>query len=164
MFNTVINLFQVGPGTGCAPFRSLIQSRLNTPQQLLLFFGCRGEHRDYFFRDEWETPVKFQETNSQGELEANTSEEERCTFPITGSSCLQVITAFSRDQDRKIYVQHRIVECGQLVWRLLGQGAVFCVAGNIICSCCFGSVCNMYTFWHNGRYYDTSIAALQSTW
>ena len=91
---------QIGPGTGCAPFRSLIQSRAKTSQQLILFYGCRSEHHDYFFRSEWD-----QITN------------------------LQVITAFSRDQERKIYVQHRIVEHGALVWGALEQGAVFCVAG-----------------------------------
>ena len=93
-------IHQVGPGTGCAPFRALIQDRAGTPQQLVLFFGCRSADADYFFRDEW-------------------AEREG----------LRVFTAFSRDQEHKVYVQHRIVEQGVLVWDLIQQGAVFCVAG-----------------------------------
>lgn len=94
-------IIMVGPGTGCAPFRSLIQDRADTSQPLLLFFGCRSYKHDFFFRSEWES--------------------------ITN---LHVVCAFSRDQPNKVYVQHKIIEEGQRVWELLQQGAVFCVAGN----------------------------------
>eukprot|EP00116_Pleurobrachia_bachei_P003992 sb/3464254/ len=93
---------QVGPGTGIAPFRSLIQSRAGTNQKLVLFFGCRYKDKDYLFESEW-----------------------------VGKPNLQVFTAFSRDQKDKVYVQDRIREHGELVWRLISrEGAVFCVAGN----------------------------------
>lgn len=44
---------------------------------------------------------------------------------------LQVFTAFSRDQEDKVYVQHRVAENAPLLWRLIAMegGAVF-VAGN----------------------------------
>ena len=63
---------QVGPGTGCAPFRSLIQERGGS-QDLLLFYGCRNKEEDYFFNEEWQ-----------------------------GVDRLRVITAFSRDQEFKV--------------------------------------------------------------
>ena len=39
-------------------------------------------------------------------------------------------TAFSRDQQKKIYVQHRMLEHGEELWRCLEQGAHFCVCGD----------------------------------
>lgn len=45
-------LIMVGPGTGLAPFRSLLMERrlqwtANAQQMLILFFGCRGEKLDF---------------------------------------------------------------------------------------------------------------------
>jgi sulfite reductase (NADPH) flavoprotein alpha-component len=39
-------------------------------------------------------------------------------------------TAFSRDQAEKIYVQHRMIENGALMWRWLQEGAHFYVCGD----------------------------------
>ncbi|KAM4850692.1 NADPH-dependent diflavin oxidoreductase 1 isoform X2 [Urocitellus parryii] len=45
--------------------------------------------------------------------------------------CLTLVTAFSREQGRKVYVQHRLRELGPLVWELLDRrGAYFYLAGN----------------------------------
>ena len=107
----------VGPGTGVAPFRALIQYR-NKPSSStsskafnVLFFGCRFSYRDFYFEDEWKA------------LEAQ--------------GCLQLVTAFSREGGRittaknRTYVQHKIREHCDLVWSVLGeaQGSVF-IAGN----------------------------------
>lgn len=117
----------IGPGTGVAPLRSLIWERLawakqqknqqhealsvtdesTSPEQIsptgenVLFFGCRNEHSDYFFADEW----KFL--------------QERLG--------LEVFTAFSRDQKQKVYVQDLVREQSCLVYRLLHkkQGIVY---------------------------------------
>ena len=43
----------VGPGTGCAPFRSMIAERHGIVSDLVLFFGCRNESKDFFFKSEW---------------------------------------------------------------------------------------------------------------
>ncbi|XP_022559568.1 NADPH-dependent diflavin oxidoreductase 1-like [Brassica napus] len=39
-------------------------------------------------------------------------------------------TAFSRDQPKKVYVQHKIREMGKEVWDLLCDGAAVYVAGS----------------------------------
>lgn len=53
----------IGPGTGCAPFRSLINARHGLINPLILFFGCRFAAKDFYFKDEW---LQFQ---AKGELE-----------------------------------------------------------------------------------------------
>lgn len=69
-----------------------------------LFFGCRQRDQDFYWQTEW------QELEQKG--------------------CLTLVTAFSREQEQKIYVQHRLRELGPLVWELLdGQGAYFYLAG-----------------------------------
>lgn len=96
----------VGPGTGVAPFRAAIQERVARGQiGNVLFFGCRQRDQDFYWEAEWK------ELQERG--------------------CLTLITAFSREQEQKVYVQHRIREQGPLVWELLERrGAHFYLAGN----------------------------------
>ena len=61
----------------------------------MLFFGCRSEKADFFFSEEW-TPLK-------------------------SNGYLQLFTAFSRDQEDKVYVQHVIEREGERVWQWLQQ-------------------------------------------
>jgi len=52
-------IIAVGPGTGCAIFRAFFEERHSTrltnptPSRDVFVFGCRHEHKDYLFRDEW---------------------------------------------------------------------------------------------------------------
>ncbi|XP_052831310.1 NADPH-dependent diflavin oxidoreductase 1 isoform X1 [Octopus bimaculoides] len=104
--NPDIPVIMVGPGTGCAPFRSFIQER--TSQNIgetYIFFGCRNQKKDYFFQEEWE---KLEQSN-----------------------LLHVFPAFSRDQEDKVYVQHVLLKQKALVWNLLEvEKAYFYIAGN----------------------------------
>lgn len=117
-----VPLILVGPGTGVAPFRAFLQDRLATvkgikeqgngemaPAPCTLVFGCRNEHGDYYCWQEWE------EMQREGVLDG----------PGKG-----LLTAFSRDSARKVYVQHRIKEHGAEIWGLLQQGAIVYVAGS----------------------------------
>ena len=104
-------LIMIGPGTGLAPFRGFLQERLRHRQdgqevgRSLLFFGCRHPDHDYLYRQELRSFVE------QGVTE--------------------LYTAFSRlDQDKKVYVQHRLLEQRETVWQLLEQGAVVYVCGD----------------------------------
>ena len=48
-------IIMVGPGTGVAAFRAVIQERIATGQKLILIFGCRSESDDYYYRSEWQS-------------------------------------------------------------------------------------------------------------
>jgi sulfite reductase alpha subunit-like flavoprotein len=75
----------VGPGTGIAPMRSLIHQRRMWREELgikevekdLLFFGCRNEGADYFFRDEWKD---LMESGEPLEVWAAFSRDQVCLF------------------------------------------------------------------------------------
>ncbi|KAH6150254.1 NADPH-dependent diflavin oxidoreductase 1 [Parastagonospora nodorum] len=94
----------VGPGTGVAPMRSLIYQRMmwreelgiEKPERDLLFFGCRNQEADYFFKEEWE--------GLRGEKKP-----------------LDVFVAFSRDQRQKVYVQDLVREQSASVYDALAN-------------------------------------------
>ncbi|XP_043268073.1 NADPH-dependent diflavin oxidoreductase 1 [Venturia canescens] len=97
----------IGPGTGVAPFRSLLlqQSHLNANlADTVLFFGCRNKHKDYHCRKDFES--------------------------IRKNNDLRVFCAFSRDQEEKIYVQHVIQKERQLCWELLERGGSIYLSGS----------------------------------
>lgn len=99
-------IIMVGAGTGVAPFRAAIQERVAHGQTgNFLFFGCRQRDQDFYWQTEWQK--------------------------LEQKGWLTLVTAFSREQEQKVYVQHRLRELGPLVWELLdGQGAYFYLAGN----------------------------------
>jgi sulfite reductase (NADPH) flavoprotein alpha-component len=100
-------MIMVGPGTGVAPFRAFLQERQasGAKGKNWLFFGEQRAKTDFYYRDELETMRR------QGGLH-------------------RLDTAFSRDQAEKIYVQHRMIENGALLWRWLQDGAHFYVCGD----------------------------------
>ncbi|XP_059213517.1 NADPH-dependent diflavin oxidoreductase 1 [Centropristis striata] len=99
-------VIMVGPGTGVAPFRSALQERSAEGKHAnVLFFGCRSETKDFYFRSEWEDMVK--------------------------AGRLTLSTAFSRDQEEKVYVQHRVRQNAELLWDLIvNRSACFYIAGS----------------------------------
>ncbi|XP_029300133.1 NADPH-dependent diflavin oxidoreductase 1 [Cottoperca gobio] len=99
-------VIMVGPGTGVAPFRSALQERIaEGKNNNVLFFGCRSESKDFYFRSEWEEIMK--------------------------TGYLTLFTAFSRDQEEKVYVQDRVRENAELLWDLIAnRRACFYIAGN----------------------------------
>lgn len=119
-----IPILCIGAGTGIAPLRSLLLEReavrkkqcqhssdsteddCKTPDSILIF-GCRKESCDYYYRDFWESLVKERH--------------------------LTLLTAFSRGQWHKIYVQQvlRAADEGKLVEKhiLEGGGAIYVAGG-----------------------------------
>jgi len=100
-------VIMVGPGTGVAPFRAYLQERKATGAtgKNWLFFGEQREKEDFLYREEFE---QFQKEGVLTRLD----------------------TAFSRDQEKKIYVQHRMLENGAELWAWLNEGAHFFVCGD----------------------------------
>jgi len=105
--NGATPIIMVGPGTGVAPFRAFLQERLarKASGRSWLFFGHQHEKTDFFYRDELDG------------------------FLATGT-LTRLTTAWSRDGDRKIYVQDRMREAGDELFRWLEDGAHFYVCGD----------------------------------
>jgi sulfite reductase (NADPH) flavoprotein alpha-component len=100
----------IGPGTGIAPFRGFLQHRSflrknNIPfGRCWLFFGDQHRATDYIFEADL---VAYQESGILNRLDL----------------------AFSRDQDHKIYVQDRIWENREEIWKWIEDGAHVYVCG-----------------------------------
>nr|AWA45974.1 NADPH-cytochrome P450 reductase [Pieris rapae] len=94
-------ILMVGPGTGLAPFRGFLQERAIARQNgkevgsTILYFGCRNRDQDYIYREELE------------EYEKN------------GDVTLHV--AFSRDQEKKVYVTHLLEKNLDQIWDVIGK-------------------------------------------
>ena len=116
----------VGAGTGVAPLRSILQERdavrriqlrVNCtsankyivrfePNDNILVFGCRKQSMDFYYKDEWEAMCK--------------------------DRSMRLLTAFSRDQDHKVYVMQvlRQADEGTLIAKhLLEKGGAVYIAG-----------------------------------
>lgn len=100
-------VIMVGPGTGIAPFRAFMQERdaRDASGKNWLFFGNPHFTQDFLYQLEWQRYVK------SGLLD-------------------KISLAFSRDQQQKIYVQHKLREQGAEVYAWLEQGAHFYVCGD----------------------------------
>lgn len=101
-------IIMVGPGTGVAPFRAFLQERqaLGAKGKNWLFFGAQREKCDYSYSKD------FAQFKRDGIL--------------TRLDC-----AFSRDQAHKIYVQTRMLENAEEIWKWIdSEGAQFFVCGD----------------------------------
>ncbi|GED97439.1 sulfite reductase subunit alpha [Gordonia crocea] len=97
----------IGPGTGVAPFRSFLHERAarGATGDNWLFFGDQRREFDFAYREELEGFV------DDGLL-------------------TRLDTAFSRDQEHKDYVQHRMAENGAELFAWLQRGARVYVCGD----------------------------------
>jgi sulfite reductase (NADPH) flavoprotein alpha-component len=105
--NGAAPIIMVGAGTGIAPFRAFLQERevAGSSGRSWLFFGDRHFRTDFLYQTEWQQLVK------DGKLS-------------------RMDVAFSRDQENKIYVQHRMLEHGKEVYAWLEDGATLYVCGD----------------------------------
>ncbi|MCO7516341.1 bifunctional nitrate reductase/sulfite reductase flavoprotein subunit alpha [Pseudomonas guariconensis] len=99
-------VIMVGPGTGIAPFRAFLEERQvrGASGRNWLFFGEQHEASDFYYRDQ--------------------------LLAWQASGHLRLDTAFSRDQQARIYVQQRMLEQGAQLWRWLEEGAYFYICGD----------------------------------
>lgn len=102
-----IPMIMIGPGTGIAPFRAFMQERLihhRSKGKHWLFFGERNRAYDFYYEKDWN------EMSQTGHLRLD--------------------LAFSRDQEHKVYVQHKMLENGQEFYNWLEEGAYLYVCGD----------------------------------
>lgn len=100
------SIIMIGPGTGVAPFRAFMQERVATGAKgkNWLFFGEWRQQHNFLYGDYW--------------------------LHLEKEGLLKVDVAFSRDQEEKVYVQHRILEKGDELFQWLQEGAYLYVCGD----------------------------------
>ena len=101
-------LIMVGAGTGIAPYRAFLQQREadNKEGGTWLFFGDRRFQSDFLYQTEWQ---KWLKSNHLEKMDV----------------------AFSRDQEEKIYVQHKLIENQNEIYTWLEEGAHFYLCGDM---------------------------------
>mmetsp|Transcript_15957 Transcript_15957/g.50106 ORF Transcript_15957/g.50106 Transcript_15957/m.50106 type:complete len:521 (+) Transcript_15957:82-1644(+) len=93
-------VFMAGLGTGLAPFRAFVEQRKFQKNNghkvgpMVLFFGGRYSKSEYYYRDEFEG--------------------------YEAEGLVKCCNAWSRDTAKKVYVQHKIAEEAELIWKHLG--------------------------------------------
>jgi sulfite reductase (NADPH) flavoprotein alpha-component len=100
-------IIMIGPGTGIAPFRAFLLDRQATSARgkNWLFFGHQRSDVDFFYSDE------LSAMKASGLL-------------------TRLSLAWSRDGDKKFYVQDRMREVGRDIWTWLAEGAHVYVCGD----------------------------------
>jgi len=102
-----IPVIMIGPGTGIAPFRAFLEERraIGARGKNWLLFGDQQRKHDFLYQEQLEGML------AEGSL-------------------TRLDLAFSRDQAEKIYVQTRMLEHGDELWRWLEDGAHLYVCGD----------------------------------
>lgn len=100
------DIIMIGPGTGIAPFRSFLAERDATGAtgKNWLFFGDQHFTTDFLYQTEIQTWIQ--------------------TGVLT-----KVNTAFSRDQQEKVYVQHKMLKQAAGIFEWLEAGAYIYLCG-----------------------------------
>jgi sulfite reductase (NADPH) flavoprotein alpha-component len=100
-------IIMIGPGTGIAPFRAFLLDRKATgaPGKNWLFFGHQRSSCDFFYADELNAMK-------------------------TSGVLTRLSLAWSRDGNKKFYVQDRMREVGRELWAWLADGANIYVCGD----------------------------------
>uniref|UniRef100_A0A6S8FYT5 FAD-binding FR-type domain-containing protein n=1 Tax=Aplanochytrium stocchinoi TaxID=215587 RepID=A0A6S8FYT5_9STRA len=94
-------IVMAGLGTGMAPFRAFIQERMWQKESgidvgpCVLYFGARHKAQEWLYGEELE---KYE-----------------------GKGLVKLGLAWSRDQEHKVYIQHKITEDGELLKKYLGE-------------------------------------------
>lgn len=102
-----VPIIMIGPGTGVAPYRAFMQERMyrkNPTYKNWLFFGERSREHDFLYEEFWQSLVE--------------------------AGFLRLDVAFSRDQEHKVYVQHKMWQARHEIWQWLQEGAHIYVCGD----------------------------------
>jgi sulfite reductase (NADPH) flavoprotein alpha-component len=101
-------IIMVGAGTGIAPYRAFMQERevKGIEGKSWLFFGDRRFNADFLYQIEWQKLLKSKHLE-------------------------KMEVAFSRDQEQKIYVQHKLLENQKELYKWIEEGAYFYLCGDM---------------------------------
>jgi sulfite reductase (NADPH) flavoprotein alpha-component len=101
------SIIMIGPGTGIAPFRAFLHDRRATGAtgKNWLFFGHQRSDCDFFYADELNAMK-------------------------TSGLLTRMSLAWSRDGNKKFYVQDRMREVGRELWTWLAEGANVYICGD----------------------------------
>jgi sulfite reductase (NADPH) flavoprotein alpha-component len=101
------DIIMIGAGTGIAPYRSFLQEREQSEGKgrNWLLFGDQHFETDFLYEEEW---LKYRHNEVLNKIDV----------------------AFSRDQEEKIYVQHRLQQHADEVYDWLKNGANVYVCGD----------------------------------
>lgn len=126
-------VIMAGLGTGAAPFRAFIQERAWQREQgreigpLLYYFGSRHRSEEYLYGEELEAYVQDGVLTHTG-------------------------LAFSRDTDKKVYIQHKMNEDAELLAKMLENGAFYLCGptwpvpgASLLLRACTLSVCSRHS-------------------
>ena len=119
-----VPVLAIGPGTGIAPIRSIVQERIavsSTVTDNTVVVGCRYSHRDFILKAEWEKLADNSANSHSPELR----EPHAKLVEIMQNSTLRrplvyLYVAASRDQPEKVYVQDILRSNAAKVWNILG--------------------------------------------
>jgi sulfite reductase (NADPH) flavoprotein alpha-component len=101
-------IIMVGAGTGIAPYRAFVQHRELAEKQgkSWLVFGNRNFESEFLYQTDWHQFLK-------------------------SGALSKMDVAFSRDSEKRVYVQHKLQENGAEVYRWLEDGAHFYICGDM---------------------------------
>jgi sulfite reductase (NADPH) flavoprotein alpha-component len=101
-------IIMVGAGTGIAPYRAFMQHResMDVKGESWLFFGDRRFSADFLYQVEWQKLLKSKHLT-------------------------KLDVAFSRDQEEKVYVQHKLKENQEELFKWIENGAHFYLCGDM---------------------------------
>ena len=101
------DIIMIGPGTGIAPFRAFLQERevTNSSGKNWLFFGDQTRKNDFIYENELKDML---DKNILTKLDL----------------------AFSRDQEEKLYVQHKIYENKKEFFSWIENGSIIYICGD----------------------------------
>ncbi|WP_025116674.1 assimilatory sulfite reductase (NADPH) flavoprotein subunit [Lysinibacillus fusiformis] len=100
-------IIMIGAGTGIAPYRAFLEEReeLGVEGKAWLIFGDQHFVTDFLYQTDWQRW-------------------------LASGTLSQMHIAFSRDTDKKVYVQHKLEENAANFYDWLEQGAVIYVCGD----------------------------------
>ncbi|MEG0258747.1 MAG: assimilatory sulfite reductase (NADPH) flavoprotein subunit [Lysinibacillus sp.] len=100
-------IIMIGAGTGIAPFRAFIEEReeQGIDGKSWLFFGDQHFVTDFLYQTDWQRW-------------------------LASGALTHLNVAFSRDTDKKVYVQHKMEENAKTLYEWIEQGAVVYVCGD----------------------------------